>query len=134
LLRNTKSEIVTLSLVDSGSTGFDVSDTETVKFVNPNAKYVISDPMDSVAGSNVTVTIGAIAGAGPDPNFNINVTLVADGADSGGGVVTITNGLGSAVIMRATVGTVTLSLIDSEGTGLDVSSTQTVEFTEPPQP
>ncbi|MHC4278155.1 MAG: hypothetical protein ACYSTI_12660, partial [Planctomycetota bacterium] len=57
-----------------------------------------------------------------------DVTLNADGSATGGGVVTIVNGVGTIAISDTVPETVNLTLTDSETTGLDVSSTQDVIF------
>jgi hypothetical protein len=59
---------------------------------------------------------------------NRNVTLVTTGSATGAGLVDIQNGVGTRNINDAVPETVTLSLSDTEGTGLNVTSTQDVVF------
>jgi hypothetical protein len=92
-------------------------------------KFVIQNPTDGVAGKAVTVTVDA-----RDDNNNVvmdesrDVTLVVSGSATGGGLVDIVNGSGSLAINDIAEETVNLSLTDTKGTGLDVSSTQNVVF------
>ena len=62
---------------------------------------------------------------------NRDVTLATSGSATGGGVVDIQNGTGTRDISDTVEETVTLSLSDSALTGLDVSSTVTVDFFMP---
>ena len=57
------------------------------------------------------------------------MTLGVSGSATGGGLVDIVNGVGTRQISDAVPETVTLSLSDTQGTGLNVSSTQTVIIT-----
>jgi urease beta subunit len=130
LLYDDVAETVTLSLVDTELTGLDVSSTQNVVFA-PGAvtQYVILDPADGVIESPITVTVQAQDQYGNlVPSENRDVTLVASGSATGGGLVNIQNGVGTRNITDAVPETVTLSLSDTESTGLNVSSTQTVVF------
>ena len=96
-------------------------------------QFTIIKPSDVLVGTNTTVTIRAEDNNGNlDTTYNNNVTLVVSGSAVGGGVVTITNGVGTKTITDAVAETVTLSLLDTAGTTLDVSSTQTVTFSSTP--
>ena len=57
-----------------------------------------------------------------------DVTLLASGSATGAGRVYISNGVGSRLIRDYTAETVNLELLDTEATGLDVSSTEDVVF------
>ena len=93
-------------------------------------KFVILDPNDSIIGVPVSVTIQAQKSNNKvDTNYQDNVTLVASGSATGGGLVEIVNGTGVIEINDNVAEAVTLSLSDTEETGLDVSSTQDVIFT-----
>lgn len=126
-------ETVNLSLVDSKSTGLDVSSTQNVVFAPTGAtKFVILSPAGGTTGSPVTVTVEAQNGAGARATQeNRDVTLVADGSATGAGVVDIVDGVGTINIGDAVIETVNLSLTDHLGLGLDVSSTATATFTGP---
>ncbi|HOF50495.1 MAG TPA: YDG domain-containing protein [Candidatus Colwellbacteria bacterium] len=99
-------------------------------------RIVILQPSDAEVGSPITVTLRAEDNSGNlAASFNNVVTLLATGSATGAGPVNIVNGLGSVVLNNSVAETVTLSLIDSAGTGLDVSSTITVSWTStPPEP
>ncbi|MGQ0826941.1 MAG: hypothetical protein ACT4ON_00965 [Bacteroidota bacterium] len=123
-------ETVTLTLEDVGNTGLDVSSTQDIVFTLAAAtQFVIADPSDSIQGVAVTVTVTARNEFGYiDINYNEDVTLVASGNATGEGLVNIVNGTGTLQINDTTNETVQLSLLDSEDTELDVSSTQEVVF------
>ncbi|MDP3734881.1 MAG: hypothetical protein Q8R39_00430 [bacterium] len=92
-------------------------------------KFFIVNPDDSTAGVPVTVTVEARKQNNQvDTGYQSDVTLVAGGSATGGGVVDIVNGVGTRQINDLVAETVTLSLSDTETTGLDVSSTQTTIF------
>ena len=59
---------------------------------------------------------------------NRDVEAVASGYAIGAGTVSIQNGAGFFYITDQTIENVTISLLDSFATGLDVSSTQVVSF------
>jgi phosphotransferase system IIA component len=123
-------ETVQLSLVDIQGTGLDVSSTQDVVFaVGAVARYVILDPTDGPVGTPITVTVQAQDQWGNvATGENRDVTLVTSGSATGGGLVNIQNGVGTRSINDAVPETVTLSLSDTQGTGLDVSSIQDVVF------
>ncbi|MBI1999404.1 MAG: hypothetical protein HYS74_01975 [Parcubacteria group bacterium] len=92
-------------------------------------KFFIVDPQDSTAGVPVTVTVQARKSNNQvDTAYQSDVTLIASGSATGGSLVAIVNGTGTREINDSVAETVTLSLSDTEGTGLDVSSTQSVVF------
>jgi protocatechuate 3,4-dioxygenase beta subunit len=57
-----------------------------------------------------------------------DVTLTVTGSAAGGGLVNIVAGVGTRAVTNTVPETVTLGLSDTEGTTLDVSSTQSVVF------
>lgn len=92
-------------------------------------KFFIVDPDDSVVGASVTITVEARKQNNQvDTAYQNDVTLVTSGSATGGGLVNIVNGVGTLAINDLVAETVTLSLSDTEATGLDVSSTQNVVF------
>ena len=96
-------------------------------------KLSISTVASSLVNAPATVTVRAEDDSGNlDTTFNGSVTLNVSGSATGGGVVTITNGVGTATVNDTVPETVTLSLTDSGVTGLDVSSEQYLTFTSLP--
>ena len=92
-------------------------------------KFVILDPTDGTVDAPITVTVDALDnGDLKDVDYTLDVTLVTDGSATGAGLVDIVAGTGSLDISDQVAETVTVSLLDTEGTGLDVSSTQDVVF------
>jgi hypothetical protein len=98
-----------------------------------STRFVITDPTDTVVGTPVIVTIRALrADNTVDTHYQNDVTLSLSGSASGAGLVNIVNGVGTATISDVLAETVTLSLVDSQATGLDVSSTQDLVFAPGP--
>ncbi len=119
------------SVAPDGVAGIvDGSDSVTVTFIPVTAtKFVIINPANGRAGDHIAVEIEAQDNLGNvDNSYEQGVTLVTSGAASGGGLVSIVNGVGVKVITDAVAETVNLSLSDTEATGLDVSSIQNVIF------
>ncbi len=138
---STGSKTVTVSDNSSspdGATGIaDASDMFTVTAAPIVAtRLTIVKPADVQTGTNTAVTIRAEDASGNiDTTFASSVTLVTSGSATGGGVVNFTNGVGTKTITDAVAETVTLTLLDTASTSLDVSSSQTVIFsTTPPAP
>lgn len=77
-----------------------------------------------------TVSIEAVDNFGNiDRNFQGDVSLETDSATiTGEGIVSITNGEGSLVLTNSVTESVTLSLSDSQGTGIDVSCSKVITF------
>jgi hypothetical protein len=95
----------------------------------PATRFVILDPADVAAGASTLVTIQVQdAGGNVVTNFQADVTLDASGGAAGGGLVDIVNGVGMVLVNSAIPQTVTLSLTDSANSGLNVTSTQDVQF------
>lgn len=87
----------------------------------------------AIVGSDVTFTIEAVNASGTvDTSFEQGVTLTVGGSGSGGGLVAIVNGIGSATVADNTAETIALGLEDSQSTGLDVSASATIVFTSNP--
>ena len=95
-------------------------------------RIVIVDPADSPIGTSTDVTIRAeTSGGNLVSSINAGVTLNVSGDATGGGLVNLVNGEAVVAIEDFTPETVTLSLEDTEFTGLDVSSAADVIFWGP---
>ncbi|MBI4993468.1 hypothetical protein HZC33_00710 [Candidatus Wolfebacteria bacterium] len=93
-------------------------------------RFAIAQVSDTQVGQSAAVAIRAEDNSGNvDTTFNGAVTLILTGSATGGGLVTIASGIGSANITDSTAETITLTLSDSQSTGLDVSSTRILVFT-----
>jgi hypothetical protein len=98
--------------------------TEAVKFA-----LVETAPNTVEIGTPIMVTIEArSANNKVDPAYQQDVTLVLDGSATGGGLVDIVNGTATVEINDLAAEDVNISLSDTMGTGLDVSSTRKVKF------
>ncbi|MDD5099028.1 MAG: YDG domain-containing protein, partial [Candidatus Colwellbacteria bacterium] len=96
-------------------------------------KFVIVQPADAQVNNSITVTVRAEDNSGNlDTTYSNLVTLFSTGSATGGGALTVTNGIGTIALNNTVAETVTLFLIDSAGTGLDVSSTKDVSWTSAP--
>jgi len=114
-----------------GNTGInDSSDSVVVTSIPIVAtRFVIIDPNDSVVGTPATVTVKAEDNFGSvETTYQNDVTLNVSGSATGGGLVDIVNGVGTLSISDTVAETVSLSLSDTQSTGLDVSSTQSLVF------
>ena len=117
--------------VANGAVGIlDAADSVTVSLSPIVAtRLVIQSTGDSTINTSKVVTVRAEDDNGNvDTTYNDTVTLVATGAVTGEGVVTITNGVGTITITDAVTESVVLSLFDSHTTGLNVASTQVFSF------
>jgi len=98
----------------------------------PAVSLVILNPADSVVGSSTRVTVEAHTELGEiATTFNGGVTIIVDGSATivgGDALITMANGVGTMNITDTVAETVTLSLSDTQSTGLDVFSTQDVAF------
>ncbi len=114
-----------------GATGID-DGTDAIQ-VNANAisatRFIILDPSDVLVGGTTVVTVRAVDASGNiDTSYQSDVTLVASGSATGDGLVSITDGVGTKTIRDMVAETVHLTLSDTEGTGLNVGSSQYVIF------
>ena len=92
-------------------------------------KFIILETEDSTVGTPTTITIEAQkTDSLVDTNYQQDVTLVASGSVTGDGLVDIVDGVGIIDINDLVEEMVYLSLSDTESTGLDVDSTEEVEF------
>ncbi len=134
-INDSTAEIVALSLSDTEVTGLDVSSTQDVEFQSvstPAVKFVIINPADGTTGVSSAITVKALrVDNSIDTSYQSDVTLVLSGSAITGGLVDIVNGVGTKIITDAIAETVILSLLDTEGTGLDISSTQDIRFSRP---
>ena len=115
----------------SGSIIFTINPAPT----GPGAiKFVFSNvTSSSVAGNSVMFNILAVNSSGTvDTSFEQGVTLTVSGAGTGGGLVTIVDGIGTSTVDDNVAQTVTLGLQDSQLTGLDVTATAQVTFVAGP--
>ena len=94
---------------------------------------IIPASSTSTAGTNVPVAVQAQDNSGNiATTFDGSVTLTTTGSATGGGVVTIANGVSTSTLHDTVAETVTLALQDTGATGLNVSSTATVVFSPGP--
>jgi hypothetical protein len=92
-------------------------------------RFVIIAATSTTVDFPLTVTIQAQDNGGNiDTSASSSVTLLANGSATGAGLVALTNGVGTIQISDHLVETVHLSLSDTQGTGLNVSSTADVTF------
>ena len=118
--------------VSNPAPGGGISNSQNL-FVSPApitpTKFVITEATDGTIDLASYVTIQAQNNSGVlADTYNQDVTLVTSGSASGGGVVNIINGIGTTTISDSVIETVHLSLQDSEGTGLNASSTKDIYF------
>jgi hypothetical protein len=132
---------VLLELIDSASTSFDVSDTETFN-VAPGAtvRFVILDPTDGTVAdptatgsvdTGVTVQVEArdqYDNVATGESRSVSIQLSYPATPVGMASISFTSGVGMKMIETSLPGEVTISLIDSANTGADTSSTQDVQF------
>ncbi|MFZ3057633.1 MAG: hypothetical protein WA092_01160 [Minisyncoccales bacterium] len=119
------------SSAPDGATG--ITDAVDAVIISPTpvvaTKIIITNTPSTIVGDAAAVSIrveddlGSLA-----TSFNGSVTLHASGDATPGGIVTITNGLGSINVIDLKAETVNLSLEDTAGTGLNVSSTNIINF------
>jgi hypothetical protein len=114
-----------------GATGLaDAVDTITILATPIVAtRFVILDPTSTIVGDTAVITIQAQDGAGSlDTSYNGSVTLRTTGNATPGGVVSLSGGVGTINIIDTTAESVSLSLEDTGSTGLDVSSSKSINF------
>eukprot|EP00729_Bicosta_minor_P004230 gene4230-26965_t len=141
VIKDDVAETVTMRLVDTGSTGLDVDSEETIRiywgattqffileipFPNPvinGFKEVKVEARDQhnnlveIEQRDVTIVVDGQASA----------SLVSQGSDPKE-LVVITNGEGNGYVTTPVVGDVTITLEDTEGTGLNVDSSRVLPF------
>lgn len=131
-VRDTVVETVTLSLTDSDSLGIDVSTTKAVDFTPGVAvEFVIVQPSTSSVDVPRVISIRAVDQFGNTAtDFSEDVSLRVESDDFNFlQLVNINSGVGSLSFQVQKPQSIALSLVDSEGTGLIVTSTQTAIVT-----
>ena len=109
--------------------GGGTSNTMTFTVLVGATKFVILNPADGTVDNPITITVQAQnASSEVFTSYQSDVTLAVSGSATGGGLVDIVNGVGTMNISDTVAETVTLSLQDTESTGLDASSVQDVVF------
>ncbi len=112
--------------------------TDTFSVVAGAVKFIFANvPVSATAGDTVTFNVYAADSFNTvDTSFNQDVTVTktgsASGAPTGGGLVTIINGVGTSTVSDTLAETVSLALQDTQSTGLNVSSTASVAFNAGP--
>ncbi len=92
-------------------------------------RFVIQMPVNGTVDASIPITVQAEDASGNvDSTYQTDVTLNANGSATGGGLVDIVDGVGTIALSDTVAQTVQLSLTDSQGTGLDTSSTRSVTF------
>ena len=112
-----------------GDTGIDDATNEIL--VTPTAvRFEIVDPTDGTVDAAITVTVRALDEFGQVvPSFTEDVTLLVTGSAVANPVlIDIENGIGTTQVSDTVAETVTLSLSDTQSTGLAATSTQNVIF------
>jgi hypothetical protein len=107
----------------------DASDTFMVA---PGAvKFIFANvPPSATAGNGAAITVNAVDSLNNvESSFSGGVTITTSGSATGGGLVNIVNGVGSATITDVTPEAVTLGFRDTQNTGLGVSATAQIIFT-----
>lgn len=107
---------------------------ESCTIATKNITFVINAPSTGIKGVPVTVKIearGANTRGSIQRDYNGAVTLETSGSATGEGLVNIINGIGTAEINDSVAETVTLSLIDTENTGITLGTEKTILFEEP---
>ncbi len=115
-----------------GSTGIvDGEDSVAVSAIPIAAtKFIIVVANNSsLVGTPVAVTVRAVDNSNNiDSTYQNNVTLRASGSATGDGIINITNGVGQTLINDQSEEITNLTLQDTNSTGLDISSSQTINF------
>ena len=86
----------------------------------------MSRPPRSLAKRNVNIYAEIDSSSTVDTSFEQGVTLTVSGSGTGGGLVTIVNGVGTTTVSDHVAQTVTLGLQDSQSTSLNVGATANV--------
>ena len=145
---------VTSTLISDGSTSTmfwyydDTSGSRTVTVETPGitaasdtflvapgaVQFIFANvPSSATVGNSVTVNVDAVDSSNNTvTSFNGGVTVTLSGSATGGGLVNIVNGVGTATINDSTAETVTLGLSDTQNTGLGVVSTAQIVFNPAP--
>ncbi len=120
----------TIAVIKTGSTETGTSNSFTLSGNGTATKFVILQPANGTTDGSVAVTVQVQDASGNvvSTDSSSAVTVNTTGAATGGGVVSMTNGAGVINISDHTAQSVTLSLTDTTGSGLDVTSTKSFTF------
>lgn len=120
---------ITVSLSDTEGTGLIVSSSASVTFVHgPPVRFAMSDVADGSVDNTFPITItleDSFGNLATTSSFDVTLRKSAN-AGFEDQIVSVTNGQGSATFTHTVPETITLSLLDTAGTSLDVSATQQV--------
>ncbi|KKU75842.1 MAG: IPT/TIG domain-containing protein, partial [Candidatus Wolfebacteria bacterium GW2011_GWA1_47_6] len=108
-----------------------INDASNEILVTPTAvRFEIVDPTDGTVDASITVTVRALDEFGQVvPSFTEDVTLLVTGSAVANPVlVDLEGGIGTTQVSDTVAETVTLSLSDTQSTGLAATSTQDVMF------
>ncbi|MFZ2038738.1 MAG: dockerin type I domain-containing protein [Minisyncoccia bacterium] len=98
-----------------------------------NKFIIVVSNTSAQIGTPITVTIRAVdSDENIDTTYQNDITLVTSGTATGGGFIDITNGVGSTQVNDLTAENILLSLLDTQNTGLNSSSTQSIVFSSTP--
>ncbi len=125
------SSVAVVNPTPGGGTSGSVIFTINAPVSGPGAiKFVFANVTSSaIVGNNVAFNIEAINASGTiDTSFEQGVTLTVGGSGTGGGLVTIINGVGTSTVSDNIAQAVALGLQDSQSTGLDVSAAANITF------
>lgn len=112
--------------------------TDSLNVLAGAVKFIFANvPATATAGDTVTFNVYAVDSFSTiDNSFNQDVTVnktgSASGAPTGGGLVTIINGIGTSTVSDTLAENVSLALQDTQSTGLNVSSTASILFNPGP--
>ena len=125
------------STVPDGATGI-ADDADALQVLSSPivaTKFVLSVDTDTLGtGETANLTIAAEDNAGNiDTTIQSSMTLILSGAAQGGGVITLVNGVATVPITDGTAQTVTASLSDTAGTGLNTNAILVISFLAPAQ-
>lgn len=96
------------------------------------AKFIITASSNGgLINTPITINIRAVDEDNDiDTTYQQDVTLEVSGSGTGGGLINIVNGVGQAIVTSAIEGSITLTLEDTEATGLDVSYSYVLVFSQ----
>ncbi|MGB7957381.1 MAG: YDG domain-containing protein [Minisyncoccia bacterium] len=112
-----------------------ISDASDTFSVAPGAvKFIFANvPASETVGTGATVSVEAVDSSNTIyPSYNGGVTVTTSGSATGGGLVNLVNGVGTATVNDLTAETVTIGFLDTQSTGLGVTATAQVIFNAAP--
>jgi len=145
---------ITSTVISGGSTSTlfwyfdDTSGSRTISAASPGVtsandtmtvaagavKFIFANVSSSVTvGNSATANVYAVDSANNIyPSYNGGVSVTTSGSATGGSLVNLVNGVGTTTITDATAETVTLGLLDTQSTGLNVGATSQIIFNPVP--